>query len=73
MTDILIRNVPPDVVAAIDNQARRLGLSRAEYLKRRLIRDAARPVTSVTVDDLEWFADSFADLDNSDIMAKAWD
>lgn len=73
MTDILIRDVPPDVVAAVDNHARRLGLSRAEYLKRRLIRDAARPVASVTVDDLEWFADSFADLENSDVMAQAWD
>lgn len=73
MTDILIRDVPADVVAAVDNHARRLGLSRAEYLKRQLVRDATRPVTSVTVEDLEWFADSFADLENSDVMAKAWD
>jgi predicted nucleic acid-binding protein len=34
MTDLLIRDVPDDIVAAIDADAGRLGLSRSEYLRR---------------------------------------
>lgn len=33
---LLIRNVPDHVVAAIDVNARRLGLSRSEYLRRQV-------------------------------------
>lgn len=73
MTDILIRDVPADVIAAVDANARRLGLSRTEYLRRQLIRDAARPAQTVTMADLEWFADTFTDLDDPDVMARAWD
>jgi len=36
MADMLIRDVPDDVVAAIDAQALRLGLSRSVYVRRRL-------------------------------------
>ena len=39
MTDILIRDVPEDVIAAIDIKAQRLGLSRTEYLRRTLARE----------------------------------
>ena len=42
MTDILIRDVPEDVVAAVDAHAGRLGLSRSEYVRRRLAQDASR-------------------------------
>lgn len=73
MTDVLIRDVPDDVVADIDARARRLGLSRSEYLRRRLARDADSPGDAVTVDDLSWFADAFADLRNPDVMARAWE
>ena len=31
MTDMLIRDVPDDVITALDAHARRLGLSRSEY------------------------------------------
>ena len=34
--DILIRDLPDHVVAAIDANAQRLGLSRNEYLRRQL-------------------------------------
>lgn len=72
MTDILIRDVPAEVVAAVEANARRLGLSRNEYLRRHVVRDAARRPGSVTVGDLEWFAEAFADLDDPDVMGRAW-
>jgi hypothetical protein len=43
MTDMLIRDAPDDVVAAVDAHAGRLGLSRSGYLGRRLTQDAAVP------------------------------
>jgi predicted nucleic acid-binding protein len=42
MTDMLIRDVPDDVIAALEAHARRLGLSRTEYVRRRLAQDAGR-------------------------------
>lgn len=39
MADILIPDVPEDVVAAIDLNAQRLGLSRSDYLRRTLARE----------------------------------
>jgi hypothetical protein len=73
MTDVLIRDVPDDVVAAVDAHAERLGLSRTEYLRRRLAQDASTALATVTVADLERFGELFADLGNPDVMAKAWD
>ena len=52
MTDILVRDVPDAVVAALDAQAGRLGLSRSEYVRRRLAQDAARLDSPVSVEDL---------------------
>jgi len=72
MTDMLIRDVPDDVIAALDAHARRLGLSRSEYVRRRLAQDAAVPGTSVSVEDLARFADVFADLADPDVMTQAW-
>lgn len=72
MTDILIRGVPAEIVAALDARARRLGLSRAEFLKRQLMAVAARPARPVGTDDLDWFGATFADLDDPDIMTAAW-
>ena len=42
MTDVLIRDVPDDVIAALDAHAGRLGLSRSEYVRRRLAQYAPR-------------------------------
>ncbi|HUK71750.1 MAG TPA: ribbon-helix-helix protein, CopG family [Streptosporangiaceae bacterium] len=70
MTDVLIRDVPDDVVAALDAHAGRLGLSRSEYVRRRLAQDAAMPGSPVTVQDLARFADVFGDLADSEIMAR---
>jgi hypothetical protein len=71
MADILIRDIPDDVVAAIDTNAGRLGLSRSEYLRRALAQAAHRPAT-VTVEHLKRFEDTFADLADDDVMRQAW-
>jgi plasmid stability protein len=72
MTDMLIRDVPEEVVAALDAHAARLGLSRSEYVRRRLAQDAATPGSAVGVEDLARFADAFADLADPDVMSQAW-
>ncbi len=72
MTDILIREVPDDVVAAIDTKAQRAGLSRTEYLRRALARERSDEQSDVTVQDLAQFAATFADLDDPEAMGSAW-
>lgn len=71
MTDILIRNVPDAVVTAVDARAARLGLSRTEYLRRRLAQEATGPEV-VTVNDLIAFSATFTDLGDESVMAAAW-
>jgi hypothetical protein len=73
MTDLLIRDVPDDVLAAIDAKAQRLGVSRSEYLRRALARERAVTDVDVTVDDLARFGDTFADLADEDVMRQAWE
>jgi plasmid stability protein len=72
MTDMLIRDVPDEVVAALDTHAGRLGLSRSEYVRRRLAQDAATSDTPVTVADLTRFTAHFGALADPDVMAQAW-
>jgi len=72
MSDVLIRDVPDEVLAAIDVRASRLGLSRTQYLRRRLAQDASGSATPVTVEDLQTFSATFADLADDDLMAAAW-
>jgi Ribbon-helix-helix protein, copG family len=72
MTDVLIRDVPDDVIAALDAHAGRLGLSRSEYVRRRLAQDAATSGSTVSVRDLARFADLFGDLADPDVMSQAW-
>ncbi len=69
MTDILIRDVPDEVVASLDANAQRNGQTRAEYL-RRLLADQQRP--ALTREQLNLFAERTADLGNPDVMAAAW-
>ena len=72
MTDMLIRDVPDDVIAAVDAHAGRLGLSRSEYVRRRLAQDVAAPGSAVSVQDLARFADVFGDLADPEVMSRAW-
>lgn len=70
--DMLIRDVPEAVVAAVDAHAGRLGLSRSEYVRRRLAQDAEVAGSAVEVADLDRFAELTADLGDPDVMAEAW-
>ena len=72
VTDVLIRDVPDEVVAALDVRASRLGLSRSEYVRRRLAQDAATTSATVTVQDLSQFTELFSDLDDPEVMSQAW-
>ena len=72
MTDMLIRDVPDDVIAALEVHARRLGLSRTEYVRRRLAQDAAVSGSPVSIGDLARFAATYSDLADPDVMTQAW-
>ncbi|HEV7772357.1 MAG TPA: antitoxin [Conexibacter sp.] len=64
--------MPAEDLARIDALAAGLKLSRTEYLRRRLHQDAARPSAPVTSGDLRRFADRFSDLEDSEVMRRAW-
>jgi plasmid stability protein len=72
MTDILIRDLPDGVIDALDARARQLGLSRTEYVRRRLTQDAEASTSTVDVQDLRRFSQVFADLADPDVQAQAW-
>jgi hypothetical protein len=49
-----------------------LGLSRVEYIRRRLAADAATSSVQVSADDLLAFGERFADLADAEVMDGAW-
>ena len=73
MSDVLIRDVPDEVLTAIDARAAKLGISRVEYVRRRLAQDAAVAPVLVTVADLQHLGMTFADLADPEVMAGSWD
>jgi negative regulator of replication initiation len=72
VTDILIRDVPDELLAAIDSKAKRVGLSRSEYLRRTLERERTVASDRVTVDHFARLAERAADLDDPEVMSVAW-
>jgi len=72
VTDILIRDVPDEVLVAIDAKAKRLGLSRTVYLRRALERERFESSGPVTLDALARLASLTADLDDPVVMSDAW-
>jgi hypothetical protein len=71
--DLLIRDVPAEDLARIDALAAGLKLSRTEFLRRRLHQvAAARSSTPVTSADLQRFASRFSDLEDPEVMRRAW-
>ncbi|MFM7253164.1 MAG: CopG family transcriptional regulator [Ilumatobacteraceae bacterium] len=72
MANILLRDLPDEVVAAIDARAARVGLSRTEYIRRALERERAGSAGPVTIDDLARVAVLAADLADPHVMFDAW-
>lgn len=74
MTDVLIRNVPEDDLRRIDEKAAKAGLSRNDYLRRRIAQDAAHAVPSepLRLEDLNRFGVLAADLLDEEAMRAAW-
>ncbi|MGH3374278.1 MAG: type II toxin-antitoxin system VapB family antitoxin [Actinoallomurus sp.] len=72
MTDVLIRGVAEDDLARIDERAARLGISRGEYLRRRIAQDAHREEAPLTAADLRRVAVLNRDLLDDDVMRDAW-
>lgn len=72
MADVLIRDLPDNLIAAIDRNAARLGLSRNEYLRRQLALDIES--TQPELDAAAWqrFGETFADLADDAAMGEAW-
>lgn len=73
MSDVLIRDVPDDVLAALDLLSTRLGLSRTEYIRRRLAQDAHTARITVATSDWRRFADTYRDLGDASVMDQAWE
>lgn len=73
MNDVLIRDLPDDVLAALDQLAARVGLSRTEYIRRRLVQDARTSRTAVTGDDWRRFAATCGDVAAPGVMDRAWE
>jgi hypothetical protein len=59
-------------IAALDARAARPGLSRSEYVRRRLTQDASASGAPVTVEDLARFAETIGDLADPDAISQAW-
>ena len=72
MSNILVRDLPEAVVAEIDAQAARVGISRVEYVRRQLVREARRVARSVSAADLQRSDQLLGDLLDEDLMEQAW-
>ena len=70
--DIVIRGVPASVIVALDARAARLGLSRGEYVRRRLAQDATSDDSPVSTAHFARFAEIFGDLSDLDVLSQAW-
>lgn len=70
--NVLVRDVPDDVVAVLDAEAARQGLSRSEYLRRTLTQLSRTSGRTATVDDLARFTRTFQDLGDPEVMEHAW-
>ena len=73
MPNILIRDLSQEAVDRIDAAAANFGLSRNEYLRRKLEEGTARAgERAVTAEDWQRSAEAFADLDDPTVMDEAW-
>lgn len=70
MPDLLIRDLSHADLRQLESRARALGISRSEYVRRRLRQDRDAP--RLTLADLESFAEAHQDLADARVMAGAW-
>jgi plasmid stability protein len=70
--NLLVRDIPEDVVAALDAEAARQGLSRSEYLRRVLTQASSGTGRSVSVAQLAQFEQTFSDLADPAVTDRAW-
>jgi Ribbon-helix-helix protein, copG family len=70
MPDLLIRDISEADLRLLDNRARALGLSRSEYVRRRLRQDT--DARKLSLADLKQFAQAHQDLADPQVMAGAW-
>jgi len=73
MTDLLIPNLTDEVLSAIDQKAKKSGVSRTEYLRQLVYRDASTERSTVTVEDLRAFSEAFSDLKDPEFVKKMWE
>lgn len=74
MPNILVRDLSQNAIDRIDAAAANLGISRNEYLRRKL-EESIEPTgrQTVTAEDWEDFAEVFADLADPEVMSKGWE
>lgn len=72
MADLLIRDLAPELVIALDAKAKTLGISRVELVRRTITRDIAISAESVTEQHLAALAELLPDLGDAEVMRGAW-
>jgi ribose 1,5-bisphosphokinase PhnN len=72
MADLLIRDLAPELVIALDAKAKTLGISRVELVRRTITRDIAISTESVTEHHLAALTELLSDLADAEIMRLAW-
>ncbi|MDR0848690.1 MAG: antitoxin [Propionibacteriaceae bacterium] len=72
MTDLLIRGIPEFTLRRLDEKAEALEISRAEYVRRLVEKDALPSTPTLTMDDLRRAAELTQDLLDPEVMAAAW-
>lgn len=73
MTNVLIRGLSDAAIERIDAQASEVGLSRNEFLRRKL-EGATSPKPEIVLTPADWdrSAATFGDLLDDDVMDAAW-
>lgn len=72
MADLLIRDLAPEIVVALDAKAKTLGISRVELVRRSITREVSVSTESVTEQHLAQLVKLLPDLGDVEIMRGAW-
>lgn len=72
MADLLIRDLSPEIVLALDLKAKYLGISRVELVRRTITREVTATPGSLTEEHLQQMVKRLPDLGNPEVMRNAW-